>query len=169
MDRVSDTQYRDVCEWLYAEAALLSSHRYREWLSLLTDDVSYQIPRPVFQERGQERVYGLGSPYYDDDMNSLRIRVEKLNGPPMASNAERTPSFVRLFVTNVRAQVAGDELYVESDVLSLRVRANQPVPSFLSGRREDTLRNTPEGLRLATRTVHMDQPVIDAPNFAFFL
>ncbi|RLA05412.1 MAG: hypothetical protein DRQ54_08140 [Gammaproteobacteria bacterium] len=48
-----------------------------------------------------------------------------------------------------------------------RVRANQPTPSLLSGRREDTLRVTSDGLRLAVRTVHMDQPVIDAPNFAF--
>lgn len=169
MDKVSDSQYRVVCEWLYAEAALLSSHRYREWLTLLTEDVHYLIPRPVFQEREQERVYGLGSPYYDDDIHSLRIRVEKLNGPPMASNAERTPSFIRLFVTNVRAHMSDDGLYVESDVLALRVRAHQTVPSFLSGRREDTLRQTPEGLRLAARTVHMDQPVIEAPNFAFFL
>ena len=127
------------------------------------------IPRPVFQERGQEREYGLGSPYYDEDIHSLRIRVEKLNGPPMASNAERTPSFVRLFVTNIRAKSAGDDLSVTSDVLALRVRANQPTPSLLSGRREDTLRVTSDGLRLAVRTVHMDQPVIDAPNFAFFL
>lgn len=169
MPPVTDTQYRAVCEWLYAEAALLSSHRYRQWLELLAEDVRYLIPRPVFQERGQERVYGLGSPYYDDDIHSLRIRVEKLNGPPMASNAERTPSFVRLFVTNVRAWVQGADLRVDSDVLALRVRANQPAPTFLSGRREDTLRQTPDGLRLAARTVHMDQPVIEAPNFAFFL
>lgn len=169
MQPVTDTDYRAVCEWLYAEATLLSSHRYREWLDLLTEDVRYLIPRPVFQERGQERVYGLGSPYYDDDIHSLRVRVDKLSGPPLASNAERTPSFVRLFVTNVRAWVHGDGVRAESDVLALRVRANQPAPAFLSGRREDTLRRTPAGLRLAARTVRMDQPVIEAPNFAFFL
>jgi len=113
--------------------------------------------------------YGLGSPYYDEDIHSLRIRVEKLNGSPMASNAERTPSFVRLFVTNIQAKSTGDDLSVTSDVLALRVRANQPSPLLLLGRREDTLRVTPGGLRLTVRTVHMDQPVIDAPNFAFFL
>ena len=131
--------------------------------------MAYLIPRPVFQERGHERVYGLGSPYYDDDIHSLRIRVDKLNGPPMASNAERTPSFIRLFVTNVRVWREGDALRAESDVLSLRVRANTPAPFFLSGRREDRLRESPDGLRLAARTVHLDQPVIEAPNFAFFL
>ena len=169
MHPVSDHQYRAVCEWLYEEAALLSSHSYREWLTLLTEDIRYLIPRPLFQERGQERDYGLGSPYYDDDIHSLRVRIEKLNGPPMASNAERTPSLIRLFVTNIRARIDDQDLHVQSDVLALRVRANHTTPSFLSGRREDRLCQTPDGLRLAARTVHMDQPVIEAPHFAFFL
>ncbi|MEC9340512.1 MAG: aromatic-ring-hydroxylating dioxygenase subunit beta [Pseudomonadota bacterium] len=164
---VDDSTYRAVCEFLYSEAELLASRDYRRWLELLAPDLSYRIPLQQFDKRGEERRYGDDPAWFDETRDSLCIRVEQLLHPQ--SNADRVPSFLRYLVTNILARETPDGLAVSSQVLLIRMRANNPQPFLLSGARQDLLRSSAAGLQLARREVRLDMPLIDSPNLAFFL
>lgn len=166
-DTVGDADYRKVSEFLYREAELLASRDYHGWLTLLAPDLSYRIPLQQFGKRGEERSYGSDPAWLDETRDSLTIRVEQLLNPQ--SNADRVPSFLRYFVTNILASETPDGLRVSSQVLLIRVRANNPQPFFLSGSRRDLLCKTDESLLLTRREVRLDMPQIDSPNLAFFL
>ena len=164
---VSDTDYRRVSEFLFREADLLASRRYDAWLALLAPNLVYRVPLQQFEKRGEERAYGADPAWLDDTRHSIAVRIRQLTHAQ--SNADRVPSFLRYFVTNVQAVVADDGLRVASQVLLLRVRANNPRPFLLSAARHDLLRPADGGFVLARREVKLDMPIIDAPNLAFFL
>ncbi|MGE0811603.1 MAG: aromatic-ring-hydroxylating dioxygenase subunit beta [Immundisolibacter sp.] len=164
---VGDADYRRVSEFLFHEARLLASRQYPAWLALLAPDIHHRVPLQQFVKRGEERSYGEAPPWLDETRHSLGIRVRQLMTPQ--SNADRVPSFLRYFVTNIDAVVAHDGIRVASQVLLLRVRANNPQPFLLSAAREDLLRPADGGLLLARREVQLDMPIIDAPNLALFL
>ena len=164
---VNDTDYRRVSEFLFREADLLASRRYDAWLALLAPDLVYRVPLQQFEKRGEERAYGADPAWFDETRHSVAVRIRQLTHPQ--SNADRVPSFLRYFVTNVQALVADDGLRVASQVLLLRVRANNPQPFLLSAARDDLLRPADGGFVLARREVKLDMPIIDTPNLAFFL
>lgn len=164
---VSDSDYRRICELLYREATLLASQDYTTWLTWMAPEVRYRVPLQTFQQRRQERNYGGDSAWYDESLDSLTFRVEQHADP--SSNAERVPSFLRYFVTNIFASELEDGFAVDSQVLVLRVRANQPAPFLLSGARQDHWVSRDDQLLLARREVTLDMPYIEASNLAFFL
>ena len=164
---VSDTDYRRVSEFLFREADLLASRRYDAWLALLAPDLVYRVPLQQFEKRGEERSYGGDPAWFDETRHSIAVRIRQLTHAQ--SNADRVPSFLRYFVTNIEAVVADDGLRVASQVLLLRVRANNPQPFLLSAARHDLLRPADGGFVLARREVKLDMPIIDTPNLAFFL
>ncbi len=164
---VSDADYRRVSEFLFREADLLASRQYDAWLARLAPDLVYRVPLQQFEKRGEERAYGADPAWFDDTRHSIAVRIRQLAHPQ--SNADRVPSFLRYFVTNIEAVAAHDGIRVASQVLLLRVRANNPQPFLLSAAREDLLRPADGGLLLARRKVKLDMPIIDAPNLAFFL
>ena len=132
---VNDTDYRRVSEFLFREADLLASRRYDAWLALLEPDLVYRVPLQQFEKRGEERSYGGDPAWFDETRHSIAVRIRQLTHAQ--SNADRVPSFLRYFVTNVQAVVADDGLRVASQVLLLRVRANNPQPFLLSAARHD--------------------------------
>ncbi len=164
---VSDADYRQVSEFLFREADLLSRQAYQTWLTLLAPQITYRVPLQQFSKRGEERSYGSGPAWLDETRASLAIRIKQLADP--ASNAQKVPNFLRYFVTNIQAAAVGDSLHVTSQVLLMRVRANNPRPFLLSGLRRDRLIRSASTLLLAQRDVQLDMPYIDSPNFAFFL
>jgi 3-phenylpropionate/cinnamic acid dioxygenase small subunit len=164
---LDDRDYRAVCQFLFREAELLAAQDYRAWLAMLTPDIRYRVPLQQFTKRGEERGYGDDPAWLDETYASLAIRVGQLLHP--ASNAQRVPNFLRYFVTNIQGTATADALHVGSQVLLIRVRANNPQPFLLSGARRDVLTRTPAGLRLAAREVRLDMPRLDTPNLALFL
>lgn len=164
---VSDADYRRVSEFLFREADLLANRQYEAWLARLAPDLVYRVPLQQFEKRGEERHYGGDPAWLDETRHSISVRIRQLTHAQ--SNADRVPSFLRYFVTNITAAAADDGLRVASQVLLLRVRANNPQPYFLSAARHDLLRPQGGELVLARREVHLDMPRIDTPNLAFFL
>ena len=62
-----------------------------------------------------------------------------------------------------------DEYAVTSYILLLRNRFDAPTYDMLSGKREDIVRRTEEGLRLARRLVLLDQSALGAPYLNVFM
>ena len=168
-----DSELRhQVEDFLYFEAELLDDRKLREWLGLLTDDIRYWMPiRHNPLDRSENITDELAKPgegyYFDDDIKSLRIRVERV----YAKNAwaEMPPSRTRHLISNIRIKKAdGAEIEVHSNFLVYRTRMENDQDMFV-GERQDILRRVDGGFKIAKRTIILDQAVLTAKNISVFL
>jgi 3-phenylpropionate/cinnamic acid dioxygenase small subunit len=163
---------RQVEDFLYLEAELLDDRKLREWFDLLTDDVRYWMPiRHNTLERPSDITEELSKPgesyYFDDDIKSLKIRVERAYSK--IAWAEVPPSRTRHLITNIRIkQDNGNELEIHSNFLVYRTRMETDKDMFV-GTRQDTLRRINGSFKIARRTIILDQAVLDAKNISVFL
>lgn len=157
----------EVEQFLYDEAAMLDARRYRDWLSLLADDLEYWMPirRTVTVSDLASEFTKIGDmAFFDDDRQMAETRVKKLEAGSAWS--EDPPSRSRHFVTNIRITgLSGDELTAESCICVYRTRLNTEVDTW-TGRRVDGLRRTETGLRLFKRHIFLDQTLIRSTNMS---
>jgi biphenyl 2,3-dioxygenase subunit beta len=169
---VSPELQLDVQRFLFEEAALLDRHEYREWLSLLTDDIVYRMPVTTnYHEQaiGAPPVPTSQAYYFFEDLRTLTQRVKRLETGK--GWAEMPPSRTRRMISNVvitAASVAG-EWDVASNFLLYRSRLERQVDLFV-GCRVDRLRPGPEGSgwRIARRELTLDQGTLLANNLSIF-
>jgi 3-phenylpropionate/cinnamic acid dioxygenase small subunit len=163
---------RQIEDFYYLEAELLDERKLREWFSLLTEDIRYWMPiRHNPLERPNDVSEELSKPgegyYFDDDIKSLKIRVERA----YAKNAwaEVPPSRTRHLVTNIRIKKDdGNEIEAHSNFLVYRTRMETDKDMFV-GTRQDILRRADGSFKIARRTIILDQAVLDAKNISVFL
>jgi 3-phenylpropionate/cinnamic acid dioxygenase small subunit len=169
-EAVSPELQHEIEQFLYLEAALLDEGKFHEWLAILADDVHYWMPTRYNRSR-RERALEFSKAneiaFFDEDKPSLQRRVKRLD-TGMAW-AEDPPSRTRHLVTNVqvRPRPGGVEYDVSSNFLLYRTRLETDLNVF-AGRREDLLRKSPGGWRIAKRTILLDQNVILAKNLSVF-
>ena len=167
-NRVSETEYRDLADFLYDEAELLSAQDYPEWQKMLAEDLHYLIPVPQFLEQIGSREIGIGNGYFDEDIHSMRIRLQLLSSP-QTTTAEQVKSMLNHVVTNIRISEAGnDEYHCKSAITVHRTRFNKKEPTIISGRRTDLIRRTSDGFRLVTRRVDLNQSILMSSNISYF-
>lgn len=164
-----DERHLTAHQWLIDEAWLLDAQFYGEWLDLLTDDIHYVMPVRVTTALGAGYDTSPGMAHFDEDKYSLSRRVARFRTEHAWT--EDPPSRLRHHLSNVRtfAADAPDHLVVESATLLLRSRGDVREGSFVSAGREDLLRCTAEGWKLARRTIMADDSVIRMQNLAIFL
>jgi 3-phenylpropionate/cinnamic acid dioxygenase small subunit len=164
-----DERHLTAHQWLVDEAWLLDAQAYEEWLELLTDDIHYVMPVRVTTALGAGYDTSPGMAHFDEDKYSLSRRVARF----MTEHAwtEDPPSRLRHHLSNVRtfATEDADHLVVDSATLLFRSRGDVREGALVSAGREDLLRRTPEGWKLARRTVMVDDAVIRMQNLAIFL
>lgn len=165
----NDPRYFEVLQFLYEEAHLLDHRRFRDWLALLTDDISYRVPARQNRRAGATGEVSDETAIFAEDMASLKVRVDRLG--TTSAWAEDPPSRTRHLVSNVRLRPAPhpEELEVESSILVYRGRSNQTQPDIFCGERHDVLRKVEGAWRLARRTVVLDQVLIGARHLSVFL
>jgi 3-phenylpropionate/cinnamic acid dioxygenase small subunit len=159
-------------DFFYREAELLDERRLREWLELFTDDVHYWMPvryNPL--ERPKELEEELSkrdeSYYFNDTRESLRIRIERLYSK--TAWAEMPPSRTRHLISNIRIKKDdGVEIEVDSNFIVYRTRMERD-EDFFVGTRKDVLRRLNGELKIARRTILLDQAVLGAKNISVFL
>ncbi|MFI0448084.1 3-phenylpropionate/cinnamic acid dioxygenase subunit beta [Actinomadura sp. 6N118] len=166
--RYTDPDHQDAHQFLVEEAATLDRQDFAGWLRLLTEDIRYVMPVRVTTARGAgfDSLADMG--HFDEDMYSLRKRVERFG--TQYAWTEDPPSRTRRLVTNVRTfRTAPGELRVESYLLLFRSRGDTREHDLLSAGRADTLRPAPGGHRLARREITVDESVLRTQNLALFL
>jgi 3-phenylpropionate/cinnamic acid dioxygenase small subunit len=159
-------------DFYYLEAELLDDRKLRDWFALLTDDIRYWMPirhnpleRP--SDIGEELSKAGEGYYFDDDIKSLKIRVERTYSK--TAWAEVPPSRTRHLITNVRIKKDdGNEIEVHSNFLLYRTRMETDKDVFV-GTRQDILRRADASFKIARRTIILDQAVLDAKNISVFL
>jgi 3-phenylpropionate/cinnamic acid dioxygenase small subunit len=157
----------EVVTWLDREAELLDTGQLEPWLALLTDDIRYTMPIRLTRERGGGSDVDFGAPHFQEDMGTLRMRVERLKSE--FAWAEDPPSRTRRFVTNVRPRVVAEGVEVRSYLLLYRSRGDATTAELVSAERRDLLRRTASGLRLRRREVLIDQASLAVRNLAVML
>ena len=112
--------------------------------------------------------------FYDETKDSLAWRIRRFDSG--MAWAEDPPSRTRHLVTNVvarhidPAEHAGfttDDLVVRSAFLVYRNRLEREENIFAGGR-TDVLRRTDAGLKVARRTILLDQNILQAKNISTF-
>jgi ethylbenzene dioxygenase beta subunit len=155
--------------FLAHEARLLDEECYAEWLALFTEDAHYWVPG--IENRGRADAEGTHGPtrmaYFDDTLDDLRLRITRFTSS--TAWAEDPPTRHLHVISNVEAEPAATpgELLVRSVFVNYRGQGDLDAAT-LYGRREDILRDTPEGLRIAGRTVLLRHNVLPAKNINTF-
>ena len=136
-------------DFLYEEAALLDEWRLDEWLELLTEDATYEVPSTDSPEGDLKTTLSLIA----DDITRIRSRVQQLLGK--SAWAENPPSRTRRLISNVRIrEVAGENISVTANFVVYRIRFEQ-VDTYV-GRYEYTLVERGGALRIRTRKAILD-------------
>ena len=168
-----DSELRHAIEdFLYLEAELLDERRLREWLELFTDDLLYWMPvrhNPVDrpEDLGDELSKPGESYYFNDTKETLRVRVERLYAKTAWS--EMPPSRTRHLISNIRVKKDdSSEMEVHSNFIVYRTRMEKDQDIFV-GTRKDLLRRVNGQIKIARRTIILDQAVLGAKNISVFL
>ncbi|MEL0083756.1 MAG: aromatic-ring-hydroxylating dioxygenase subunit beta [Gammaproteobacteria bacterium] len=165
---VTETEYRELSDFLYDEAEILSNQDYAAWERLLAEDIHYLVPVPQFMEQDGGRNIGIGNGYFDDDIHSMRIRLQLL-GNPATTTSENIRSLLNHVVTNIRVTRAEDNEYQCRSCITIhRTRFSKKTPTIISGRRTDLIRRTENGFQLVKREVKLTQSILMSSNISFF-
>ncbi|MGH3961241.1 3-phenylpropionate/cinnamic acid dioxygenase subunit beta [Mycobacterium sp.] len=165
----SDTRHLQAHQFLVDEAYLLDTQDYQAWLDTLTDDVHYLMPVRVTTALGAGFDTSPGMAHFDEDRYSLSRRVARFRTEHAWT--EDPPSRLRHHISNVRTFAGADDahLHVESAELLFRSRGDVNEAALLSCGRHDVLRREGDQLKLARRTIMVDESVLRMQNLAVFL
>jgi 3-phenylpropionate/cinnamic acid dioxygenase small subunit len=165
----NDNRHLQAHQFLVDEAYLLDSQQYEAWLDTLTDDIRYLMPVRVTTALGAGFDTSPGMAHFDEDKYSLSRRVARF--ATEHAWTEDPPSRMRHYITNVRAFACEDDahLVVESAELLFRSRGDVNEAALVSCGRQDVLRRCGDQLKLARRTILVDESVLRMQNLAVFL
>jgi len=163
---------QEVEDFLYAEAELLDQRQFTEWLDLLDNDLVYFMPmrRNVkFGHHAEEENtrFGRDISWFDEDKWTLSKRIEQIMTG--VHWAEEPLSRVCHAVSNIQILDARPSLQAPKEV-AVRSRffvyqnRLEDETNFFVGKRNDLLRNTEGGWKLAKREIILDQSVLLSKN-----
>ena len=107
--------------------------------------------------------------FFDEDYGALTLRVERLKSAFAWS--ENPPTRTRRLVTNIRAgePETENEQPLLSNFALYAYRGDDPEPRVLTGERQDLLKHTDRGWRLAGRLILLDSTVLGMDSLSIFL
>ena len=173
---------REVEQFLYREARLLDNRQLHQWAELLADDLRYWMPlrsnvypstsksiASLDEARQEEREFTESHELavMDETRDTLLRRIERLDSG--FAWAEDPPSRTRHFISNVEVEPTDSpgEVRAFSNFIMYRTRGERE-EDFYVGSREDILRRSDNGWRLAYRKIVLDQTVLSAKNVSNF-
>jgi 3-phenylpropionate/cinnamic acid dioxygenase small subunit len=160
----------ELMQFYIREAWLLDERKLTEWLELFTDDLLYFMPRRknVRRRELQRELTPLGDlAILEEDKRYLEMRVARLDSG--MAWAEDPPSRTRHLIGNLEATpLPGGEAQARTAFLVYRSHLETD-HQLLSGYREDVLRRTKDGWKVARRTIVLDANVLLDKNLSVFL
>jgi p-cumate 2,3-dioxygenase beta subunit len=139
----------EVEDLLYAEAGLLDEWKLEEWLALLTEDATYQVPPTDLPDADARTSLFIIA----DDALRLRSRVKQLLGK--SAWAENPHSRTRRILSNVRViESDGEKARVTANFVVYRLR-HELMDTYV-GRYEYTLVRRGGKLRIRDRKAILD-------------
>ncbi|MBS0233431.1 MAG: hypothetical protein JSR99_08080 [Proteobacteria bacterium] len=145
-------------QFLYREARILDNRDYEAWFGMLADDVRYVVRAQEMRDAGAK---GVSFALIDEQRSDLGLRIDQIRNPRL-SRAENPPSLSRRMISNIEVVGKGPDhsVNVVSCIMAHRARGNVPQGGLYVGQREDIIRMTSDGPRLARRDVVLDQAIL---------
>lgn len=140
----------EIEDFLFHEAALLDEWRLDEWLDLLTEDATYEVP-PNDTPAGDSKdtLFILA-----DDIIRIRERVKRLNSPNC--HAEFPHSRTRRMISNVRILGReGDLVTVSANFVCHRFRRHERIREYVGSYRH-VLKCDSDGIKIKSRRTVLD-------------
>lgn len=161
----------EVEQFLYLEAALVDEGKFRDWLELLADDITYVMKTNTMALTRDRRkgIAPLNTYIYNEDKFQLERRVARLE----TGNAwaEEPQSRTRHLITNIRITdwENPDEIKVSCNYVLHRAAKPEDHYDFF-GARHDKLRRVKDGAgwEIFDRQIELDQFVLLAPSISIF-
>jgi 3-phenylpropionate/cinnamic acid dioxygenase small subunit len=135
--------------FLFEEARLLDTRRFRDWMALFAEDGTYWVPATADQRSPFDQV----SLFYDD-RDLMKTRVERLEHPRI--HIQTPPSRTAHLVGNVIVDEADDakgHYVVSSTVIMVEYRDDQQ--RMFAGRQIHTLRRNGDGFCIVQKRVDL--------------
>jgi 3-phenylpropionate/cinnamic acid dioxygenase small subunit len=161
----------EVQQFLIREARLIDERRFEEWLDLFTEDAVYWMPGRTNPWRSGAVADSVTKPgelaLFEDTKDTLATRSARLR-TGMAWG-EEPPSRTRHLITNVEVEpdAAPTQLRVRSNFLVYRAQLETDKDVFV-GSRDDTLRRIGGALKIAKRTLLLEDVVHDTKALSIF-
>ncbi|AXQ21076.1 3-phenylpropionate/cinnamic acid dioxygenase subunit beta [Acinetobacter wuhouensis] len=171
MSLVSLELQHQISQFLYREAKLLDDWKFREWLDVFAEDISYTLrTTPNAQTRDRRRSVEPPTTWvFNDNKHLLERRVARLE-TGMAW-AEEPPSRTTHMVSNVivEATEVDGEYDVYVTYLLYRTQKEKDVTIYC-GKRHDKLRQVEGGLgwQIFNRKITLDQVTYNSHNLSVF-
>lgn len=146
-------------DFLYEEAALLDAWRLNEWLHLLTDDVTYEVPALGASEDDLSALF-----IVKDDAYSVRSRVAQLLDG--STRSEHPFSRTRRSITNVRIRRESEEGVVASSNVVIHRFSHEVMDTYV-GAYEHLLVPSNGGFRIRRRRTFLDLESFRPPIATF--
>ena len=163
--------FYDISQFMYAEAQLLDDWKFRDWLDILAEDISYCM-KTTANAQTRDRRKSISPPttwIFNDNKHVLERRVAKLETG--MSWSEEPPSRTRHLITNIRVEATAnpDEYQVFTNYLLYRSQKESDIIVYV-GKRIDVVRRTDTGLGwlIAKRDITLDQATIKSHNITVF-
>lgn len=156
-----------VTQFLAREAMLLDNGEYDQWLEMLDQDVQYLVPIRLGAYARKDE-FPEGAYRQLDDHLTLSRRVARSKseiGYAEAPNSRTVRSVSSICVVEETAET----VEISSALTLYRSRANDMHGDTIHARRNDSLRKTPDGLRLLARTIILADVSLGTPNLGFFM
>lgn len=171
MSQISLELHNQISQFLYREGKALDDWKFRDWLDMLADDISYTLrTTPNAQTRDRRRSVEPPTTWvFNDTKDLLERRVARLE-TGMAW-AEEPPSRTTHMVSNVivePTEVDGEyDVYVT--YLLYRTQKEKDVTIYC-GKRHDKLRQVEGGLgfQIFKRKITLDQVTYNSHNLSVF-
>ena len=154
---------------LYKEARLLSAEQYDEWLTMLCDDVHYEMEMPqrrLREDKANNRA-PIKTPIFNDNMAALLMRIARFKTGFVWS--ENPINAIRHIVSNIEVfnTDTQDQFQVHSIIEVHRSRLDAERKRLTAGR-QDIWNKTATGYKLLMRTTTLDDSVVLDSNINFF-
>jgi ethylbenzene dioxygenase beta subunit len=135
--------------FLFEEARLLDTRRFRDWMTLFAEDGTYWVPAAHDQKSPFDHV----SLFYDDRA-LMKTRIDRLEHPRI--HIQTPPSRTAHLVGNVMVETADDAqgLYVVSSTVVM-VEYRDDRQRVFAGRQTHTLRRTGDGFAIVQKRVDL--------------
>lgn len=169
---MSDLSRQECEDFLYHEAQLLDNREFDQWLDLMTDDITYKVPRRVTLEKDSNLSdFSSDSYHYRETKQTLKSRIDRFDHD--ASWSENPPSRTRHFVSNVQPEYDDENMDGDTTVrsyLELRIsQGDHSATETVTGERHDVLRTQNDEVKLAERTVLLDHTILAVSKLSVFL
>lgn len=160
-----DPAYAETMDFLNEEASLLDRNLHMEWLGLLAEDITYSIPirKTLHMRDGPGFDEYSGAPAFYDGLKATaerNTREDVFDHDPQQR--------MRRFITNVKVYHTDkdNEFDVDSYILLMKTKYDEPTFDFITAERRDVVRRTADGMKLVRRRLIYDQTVLSTqlPN-----